>query len=215
MQCPACSATCRSTACRRIRIFHQAASQPATVDLRVDGMPPHSNGAERAVRSVAKRCTDARVHLKSVRGTYVGSKKTTITTSALNRAMAARRAVTYAPADPGWSILGGPPNKPALRMPPGGAGGGSGGRRRPAAGERGGAGTAASLPPAGPERRDDGRLRPAAAGRGLRAPALYHLPRDAALIVRIGSRRRPGWPSAPGTQDLVPRRSPRAPPEGY
>ena len=206
--------------------------------LQVDGMPPHPNlppgskpagdgrpAGRRHAAALERRREGRAQRGKAVHGRARASQgrprhvcrieKDDDTTSALNRAMAAGRAVTYAPADPGWSILGGPPNKPAPRMPPGGAGGGSGGRRRPAAGERGGAGTSASLPPAGPERRDDGRLRPAAAGRGLRAPALHHLPRDAALIARIGSRRRLGWPSAPGTQDIVPRRSPRAPPEGY
>ena len=93
---------------------------------QVDGMPPHSNGAERIVRNVAKRHMDAHVQFKSVRGMGVGSRQMTITTNARNRGMMAGRAVIYALVDPGWCTLDGPPKKPPPRLPPGGAGGGPG-----------------------------------------------------------------------------------------
>ena len=94
--------------------------------LQVDGMPLHSNDAERTVRDVAKRYMDAHVQFKSTRGMDVGSRKMTITTNARNYGMMVGRAVTCALADPGWSMLDGPPKKPPPWLPPGGARGGAG-----------------------------------------------------------------------------------------
>ena len=55
--------------------------------LQVDGMPPHSNGAEGIVRSAAKRYMAARVQFKGARGMDVGSRKTAITANAWSRGM--------------------------------------------------------------------------------------------------------------------------------
>ena len=78
------------------------------------------------MRNAAKRYMDAHVQFESARAVDVGSKKMAITTNALNRGMTTGRAVTYALADPGWSILDGPPKKAPPWLPPGGARGGSG-----------------------------------------------------------------------------------------
>lgn len=96
---------------------------------QVDGMPAHSSDVERAIRSVARQCMDAHVQLKGRRGMAAGSGKTTIAASAKRRGMSAGRAAVCAIADPGRSMLDGPPAAADLSawLPPGGGGTGSSG----------------------------------------------------------------------------------------
>ena len=119
---------------------------------QVDGMPPHSNDAERIIRNVPKRYMDAHVQFKGPRGMDVASRKMTIGANARLHGMSVGRAVTYALADPEWNIHDGPlagVRRPAW-MPPGGARSGAGWRMPAGLGEEDGdpaVSYSSSLPP--------------------------------------------------------------------
>ena len=104
-----------------VRIRYENAMPCLFYHTQVDGMPAHSNDVERVIRNVAKRYMDAHVQFRGPRGLGVESRKMTIAANARKRGMSVGRAVTYALADPSWSILDGPPPGESLAwMPPGG-----------------------------------------------------------------------------------------------
>ena len=83
-------------------------------------MPPHSNDAGRVVRNGPKRYMSTHVQFKSFRGMAVAARKIEIAANARNSGMPVGRVVTYAAADPEWSMFDGPPADPSAWLPPGG-----------------------------------------------------------------------------------------------
>ena len=98
-----------------VRTRYENAMPCLSYYTQVKGMPPHNNDAERVARNVSKRYMDAPVQFKSFQDMAVTARKMEIDSNARNSGMPEGRAVTYAVADPEWSIFDGPSVDPPAR----------------------------------------------------------------------------------------------------